>query len=133
MGQTRLAMLHPVLIHAVAIADEDALPIIDQGEKGIFGTVGMNEIQGHGIGRHGPQPLQSMVAIPGRFIDVAHWSLARQGGNRVIMGRDGLRGSVNHLLHRSQADGKVQDRVAEVLNEAPRAPMHRSQCADESR
>jgi hypothetical protein len=111
-------MVHPVLIHPITIADEDILPMLEQVEKGVLRTVGMNEIQCYDIDRYGPQLLQGMVAIPGHFISVTYGSLARQGGNRVITGHHGLRGPVNHLLHRFQADGKVQDRVAEVLNEA---------------
>ena len=93
----------------------------------------MNQIQRHRLGGHGPQPLQGVVAIPGRFINVAHRGVAGQGGNGLIMGHDGVRGPVDHLLHRSQADGNVQDGVAEVLHETPRGAMHATEFADQRR
>src|SRR5207249_8367514 len=42
MGQTGLAIMDPMLIDAIAIAHQDALPRLDQGEEGFFGAVGMN-------------------------------------------------------------------------------------------
>jgi hypothetical protein len=36
MGQAGLAVLHPALIDAVAIADQDALPLLNQGGKGFL-------------------------------------------------------------------------------------------------
>src|SRR5207249_12153676 len=43
MGQTGLSRLDPALIDAVAITDQDALPLLNQGQKGVFGSVGVNE------------------------------------------------------------------------------------------
>jgi len=69
MRPTRLTMRHPVLIHAVALADQHPLPIVNQIAQGVFGTVGMNQIQRHRVRSHCPQPLQHVLAIPRRFIE----------------------------------------------------------------
>ena len=90
VGQTRLAPVHPVLIDAVAIAHQDALPRLDQGKEGFFGAVGMNEIERHGVRGQRPQPVQSVLAVPGSFVDIADSGLARQGGNGLIVGYEGL-------------------------------------------
>jgi hypothetical protein len=133
MGQTRLPPAHPVLIDTVAIAHQDALPILDQGEKGFLGAMGMNQVQRHRIGGHGPQPLQGVLVIPGRFINVAHRGVVRQDGNGLIMGPEGLRDPVDHLLDGSQAHGQGQDGVAEVLHKTLRVAMHPTQFANQRR
>ena len=43
-------MIHPILIDAITITDQDALPILNQGGKGLFGAIGVNEVKRHGIG-----------------------------------------------------------------------------------
>src|SRR6185295_17881451 len=48
MGEACLTLVDPILIDAVAIADQDALPLVDQGQKGLFGAVEINAIVGHG-------------------------------------------------------------------------------------
>jgi hypothetical protein len=44
-----------------------------------------------------------------------------------------LGGPIDHLLSRPQAEGKVQDRVAEVLHAAPRGPGHPPEFAHQRR
>ena len=121
------------MIDAVAIADQDALPVLDQGRKGLFGAMGVNQIERDGLGGQGPQPLQGIVAIPGRLINVAHGGLPGEGGNGFVVGHDGLRNPVDHLLHGPQAHRNMQDGVAEVLDKTPRGPMHAGEFADEGR
>ena len=93
----------------------------------------MNEIERHGVGGQSPQPVQGVLAVPGGFVNVADGGLARQGGNGLIMRHEGLRGAFDHLLDRTEADRNVQDRLAEILNEAPGGAVHPRQFADESR
>src|SRR5713101_7425431 len=40
MGQAGLPCLPPMAIHAVAVTDEDACPVVDEGGKGFFGPMG---------------------------------------------------------------------------------------------
>ena len=35
----------PVLVHAIAITDQEAGPVVDQGGKGLFGAAGMNHVE----------------------------------------------------------------------------------------
>ena len=131
MGQASLALVDPVLIDAIAIADQDALPIVGQGHKGVFGAVGINAIVGYGIGGHDPEPLQGVLAVPGCFINGAHRCLVSQSRNGLIVGHDGLRDPMDDLLHRAQADGDIENRVTEVLDESPRGTMRAGECSDE--
>ena len=92
-------MVHPILIDAVTITDQDTLPILNQGGKGLLGTIGVNEVERHRIGAQSPEPVQSILAVPGRLIDIAHRGLTGQGGNGLIVGPDGLRDAVNDFLN----------------------------------
>ncbi len=93
----------------------------------------MNQIERHGVGGQGPQPLQGVLAIPRCFINVADGGVTSQGGDRLIVGQYGLRGPVDGLLQCPQTDRNMEDRVAEVLDETPRVPMHTGQFANECR
>ena len=119
MRQTGLAPVHPVLIHPVPVTDQEARPILDQGKKGLFGAVGMHQEQRRRLGGHAPEPLQGVVAKPRGFIDVAHGGGARHPGHGLIMGQDGVRGPIEHLLDGAQTDGQVPDGVAGGLHDAP--------------
>jgi hypothetical protein len=131
VNRDRLAPVDPVLIDTVAITDQDACPVLDEVEKGRFGALGMNEIEGHGIGGHGPQPLQGVLTVPQRFVNVANWRLASEAGNGCIMGRDGVRGAIDELLDGPKADGHRQDGMAEILYEPPGSALHASHLAHE--
>ena len=43
-GQTGVPLVDSVLPDAVTVADQDALPSFDQGQNGVFGTMGINTI-----------------------------------------------------------------------------------------
>jgi hypothetical protein len=124
MGQTGLALVDPVLIDAVALTDQDALPLVDQGQKGVWGAMGINALGGHGIGAHDPEPLSGVLAVPGRFINVAHGRLVGQSRTSLMVGHDGLRDALDDFLHRAQADREVDHRVTDVLYQSPRGAMH---------
>jgi hypothetical protein len=115
MSQASLAMVDPILIDAVAITDQDALPLFNQGEKGLLGVMGVNEVERYGIGAQGPKPLQRMLAVPGRLIDIAHFGLAGQGSNGFIVRQDSAGDPINQLLHRAQTHGDIQDGVTEIV------------------
>ena len=85
MSQARLAMVHPVLIDAVAITDQDTVPILNQGGKGLFGPIGVNQVERHGVGAQSPEPVQGILAVPGRLIDIADSGLAGQRSNGFIV------------------------------------------------
>src|SRR4029450_10322931 len=57
MRQTRLPHLHPVLVHPVAVTDQDPLPVVDEGSEGFFGATRMDHIEGDPSTRHHPEPL----------------------------------------------------------------------------
>jgi hypothetical protein len=85
MGQAGLAMVYPVLIDTVAITDQNALPLLNQGGKGLFGAMRVNEVERHRIGAQGPKPIQRLLAVPGRLIDIADRGLASQGSNGLVV------------------------------------------------
>ena len=89
MRQATLTSIAPSLIHAVAVADQSASPILYQRLKGRLRTLGINTVQGHRVRDHAPEPLQGMAAVPRRLIDVAHRRLAGQASNGRIVRHDG--------------------------------------------
>ena len=77
--------MNPMLIDSVAIADQETLPLLNQGEKGVFGSVGVKEIERDGLGAQGPEPIQGVLAIPWGLIDIADWRLTSQCGKGVTL------------------------------------------------
>jgi hypothetical protein len=114
----------PVLIDPVAIAAQDPLPLLKQGDTGRFGAMGVHERARHGVSGQGPPPWPGVVAVPGRCINVAAGGLARQGGNGRVVGHEGWRGAVNDLSPGAQTDRKVPAGLAEGLDETPGGPLH---------
>ena len=108
MGQAGLPRLDPVAIHTVAVTDQDACPVVDEGGKGFLGPVGMNQGQGGGVTDHHPQPLACVGQKPGRFINIVHSGLPCLCSNSAIVRRDGLCDPVKDLLDGSQADRYLQ-------------------------
>ncbi len=90
MSQAGLTTLDPVLINTVAITDQNTLPLRNQMSKGFFGALGMNKVKGDGVRGHGPKPLQGVLTIPRRLVDVAHRVLARHGSDGLVVRPDGL-------------------------------------------
>jgi hypothetical protein len=123
MGQTRLPVIDPVLIDAVAIADQEAWPRRDQGPQGLCGAVGSNARVSDLVGGHAPEPLHGILAVPRRVVTVAHWGLGGQRGNGLIVGRDGVRDAPDDCLHRPQADREVEDGGTAILDETPRGAL----------
>ena len=76
--------------------------------------------------------FQGILTVPGCLINIANGGLAGQRGNGFVVRHDGTRNPINHLLHRSQAHGDMQDVMAKVLNEASRAAVHAGELPHES-
>ena len=131
VGQAGLACLHPALVHAIAIADQEPLPVVDQGREGFFGPVGMNHVERHRVTGHHPQPLQRVGEEPRGFINVVDRSPAGVQRNRVIVRGDRLRHPVEHLLDRSQAQGHPQHGGAKGLDHPPPVAIGPGQFADQ--
>src|SRR5918912_1586539 len=106
--QARLSARNPVLIHPVAITDEDTGPVVDEGGKGLFRSTGMNHVERCRVTHHHPQPLECMRQKPGCLINVVDQRAARLRGNRGVVRLDGLGHSVEDLLNGPQADGHAQ-------------------------
>ena len=69
MGQTGLAV-DPFPVQAVTVADQNAVPILDQVFEGLLGAVRVDTIKCHPFVDHGPQPVQIVFLKPGGFVDV---------------------------------------------------------------
>jgi len=107
--------MDPVLIEAVAVADQDALACADQFQKGFLGTVGMKHEEGHhGVG-HDPQPVELAVVLPGGLVQVVHRGVMGRFLDRLVMGQDRGRGPVNDLLNGAETDLAPQHRGQEGL------------------
>jgi hypothetical protein len=123
MRETGWALVAPVLLDAVAIADRDALPIFAQGPKGRCGTVGIKALVRHLGGGHDPEPWQGVLAVPWRCITVAHRGLVGQSRHGRLGGPEGVRDAWDDFLYRAQAAGDGETRVPAVWDEAPRGAL----------
>ena len=111
MRQAGLTSRTPGLIHAVAIADQDATPILYQRPEGFLRTLGMNPVQGDGIRDHAPEPLQGMAAVPGRLVNVPHPCLTSQASNGRIVRHNGQGGTVDVIAVFVRVSGLLRHRI----------------------
>jgi len=121
--QAGLAASDPGVVHAVASADEDACPVVDEGRTGCCGPVGMQHGERRGVTHDPPQPLQGAGEKPRGFIAIIDWGLARLRGNGVIMRRDGLRDAVSALLHGAEAAWHLEHRGTKTLDDVSTCPV----------
>ena len=70
VGQAGLPRLNLVLVHLVAVTDENARPVVDESREGFFGPAEMNQVERCGVTDHHPEPLECVREKPGRFIYV---------------------------------------------------------------
>jgi hypothetical protein len=131
MREAGLPLGDPVLRDALAIADQEALPRVDQGHKGLLGTVGINARVSHGIGSHDPEPWPGVVTVPGRFSSGADRRLVRHSRHGRIAGHESVSNSVDDLVHGTQVERDVAERVTDVLDQSPRGAMPTSKCTDQ--
>jgi hypothetical protein len=117
--QARLPVRDPGLIHAIAITDQHACPVVNQGSEGFLGAARMDHVEGYAIAHHHPQPLEGVGEKPGCFVDVVDRSLTCLRRNRCIMRLDSVGDAVEHLLDGSQADGYLQHGGTKGLHHAP--------------
>src|SRR5207237_8726731 len=82
VSQARLPRLDPVLVHPVAVTDQDAGPVVDEGGKGFFGATRMDHIEGHPLTGHHPEPREGVETVPGGFINIV------DGGRPRYLSRD---------------------------------------------
>src|SRR4029450_260903 len=87
--QARLPRLYPVLVHTVAVTDQDPGPIVNQGSKGFFGAAWMDHVECHPVTGHHPEPMQRMHTEPRGFIDIVDRGLPCLRRYRHIIRVDG--------------------------------------------
>ena len=131
MGQTGLPLRHPGLIDAVAIADQDAIPVVDEGQERLFGAARVDAIEGGLWTGHDPEPLERAMAKPRRFINVIDRSVASDTGNGLIVGLDGQGDAVEDFLDGPQADGDPEHGGTERLAEGAAGALHPRHFADQ--
>jgi len=117
VSQARLPRLDPVLVHTVAVTDQDAGPVVDKGGQSFLGPMGMDHVERCRLTHHHPQPLECMRQKPGRLIDVVDRGVARLRGNRQVVRLDGLGHAVEDFLNGPQADGHLQHRGTKGLHD----------------
>ena len=99
MGQAGLASPHPLLIHHLAITDQNAHPPPNEVLEGLGGAVRVNQKKGHTRVGHHPQPVQLAPLIPGRFVQMVQLGFPGLLPDRLIMGRNRRRRPVHHFLN----------------------------------
>jgi hypothetical protein len=131
MGQTGLALGHPGLIDAIAITDEDAIPVVNEGQEGRLGTARVDTIEGRLWRGHDPEPLEMALTKPGWIIDVPHRGMAHDTGNGFIGGLESQRDTVDDFLDGPQADGDAKYGGTERLDEGATGALHPGHLADQ--
>jgi hypothetical protein len=63
MRQARLPGVHPLLIDAIPIAHHQSSPILNELEKRLLGTSGMNHVEHHLLTGHPPPPFQGVAGL----------------------------------------------------------------------
>ena len=118
MGQAGLTQSHPFRVNAITVADQNALPILNQCLESLLRPMLVNhEVRSQAIA-HDPQPLQHSFAIPSGFIHVIDGRISDNRADGLVMGFDGAGDSVEDLLNGSLADMQAQHREEKVLSGA---------------
>ena len=115
MDQTCLALV-PFSVKAVTVADQDAVPVLDQLLEGLFRSVRIDAIKGNPFVDHGPQQVQIVFLEPGGFIDVV---APEAPGDPVDVGvnrEKRRRGVVDQLLDGSGRNGNAQYGFASLFD-----------------
>ena len=131
MRQAGLSQADPFGVKPVAVADQDAFPILDQLPEGFLGPLAVNHEEGDRSAGQDPKPAQDPFEVPGGLVDVVHFLFARLLADRFVMGKDCLRGAVDHLLDRAQRDGEIENRGANVLDHGAAVALSSRQFGDE--
>ena len=118
MSQAGLSEVDPVLVDPVAVTEQNAGPIIDQGQKSLLGAVRMDHEISDGPTGHGPQPHQGAIHEPGGLIDVIDLGFACYPTCGFVVGFDGFRDAIDDFLNCPLADGKAQYGGAKILHSA---------------
>jgi hypothetical protein len=117
VGQTALPEPDPLAVEPIAVTDQDALPVADEALESRLRSLRMDHEQGHHGADHDPQPHQHPVLEPGGLVHMVDRCLPGLLGDLFVVGLDGPRHPINHLLDGPKADGKAQDRGAKALDE----------------
>ena len=118
MGQARLAGLAPLLLHPIAITDQEPLPVVDGGGERFLGATRMDHREGHPLAGHHPEPLQRVETVPGRFIHRVNRGVPRVPRNHRIVRVDGVGHPVEDFLDGPQADGDLEHGGTKSLHHA---------------
>src|SRR5918999_4836583 len=133
MRQTGLALMHPLAIHSIAIADQDPGPAVDQSLEGRLIPARLHLEQGDCRVDHHPQPRQYAVLIPGGLVNVVDLLTPGLLSNGLVMGLDRLGDALDRALDGSPADGHPQDRPAKHLHRTSTASLSARHLPDERR
>jgi hypothetical protein len=99
MRQAGLPRIHPILIHPIAITYQQTRPILNEIEKGFFGTPRMNHVERYLLTGHHPQPFQGILTVPGGFINRIDGCLTRLLGDQRVIGIDRSGHPIQDLLN----------------------------------
>ena len=123
MRQTGLTQPHPFRVNGVAVADQNALPILDQCLESLLRPMPVN----HEISRqaipHDPQPLQRSLAIPSCFVHVIDGRTSDTRADGLVMRGDGAGNPVEDFLDGALADMQAQHRKEKVLGGSSRVGL----------
>lgn len=99
VGKAGLPQPDPFAVKPVAVAYENALPVLDETFEGFLGPVLVDQEQGAELIGHHPQPTQGFSrSPPGGLVHMVHARGADLAGNFFIVGENGLRTPLYHLL-----------------------------------
>ena len=72
----------------------------------------MDQVEGHAVAHHHPQPLEGVSEKPRRFIDVVHWSVPCLCGNGRVVRLDRLGHAVEDFLDGLAITGVAGEQIS---------------------
>jgi len=123
----------PFYINTVPVADQNTLPVFDQGLEGLARTIAVNHEEPHRGASHDPQLRQQAIASPGGLVNIVYLRASGLVGDGVVVWLYGSRNSIENFLDCPKADMQPQNRVAVVLDNAPAVSVGSGQFSDHGR
>ena len=119
VSKAGLPQAHPLSVDSVAIAYEDSLPVLDEALEGHHVSIGVDHEEGYSGACHHPKPAQNSGSKPGGLIEVIDCNPSGSVSYGFIMGQDGCRDPIDHLLNGADTNVESKNGGAEGLNRAP--------------
>lgn len=133
MSGTGLSHSNPFAVEPVAIAYENARPVLNEVFESFPGAVLVDQEKGTELVGHHPEPTQSLSRSPGSLVDVVYSGGSDLAADFFAVGKAGFGASLYHLLNGPEAYVKSKNRETEFLDGGAGVAHRVAHLADECR